>query len=71
MGMLIRKPSAVWVPCYTEPLSKVRLWIQISWASNEQEQFVEKSYRNCRWAPIVPILIMWNGFSDGIHVDTD
>ena len=39
--IMIRALSAVWVPCYTKPLSKIRLWIRISYASNEQEQFVK------------------------------
>ena len=38
---MMKELSAAWVPCYTKPLSKVRLWIWISLASNEQEHFVE------------------------------
>ena len=28
--IMIRAPLAAWVPCYTEPLSKITLWIRIS-----------------------------------------
>ena len=38
--LLIRESSTVWVPC-TKSLSMFRLWIWISWASNDQEQLVE------------------------------
>ena len=35
--VMIGAPPTAWIPCYTEPFSKIRLWIQISSASNEQE----------------------------------
>ena len=28
--IMIRAPSAIWVPWYTEPLSKISLWIRPS-----------------------------------------
>ena len=39
--VMIGEPSATWVPCYTKPISKVRPWIRISQAKNEQEQILE------------------------------
>ena len=38
---MVREPSTAWVPCCTKPISKVRLWIWVAQASNEQEQLVE------------------------------
>ena len=73
-----KAPPAVWVPCYTEPLSKIRLWIRISLAITEQEQFVE-AVKLCKdlikivdefLSPIIPILITWNEYSDGIAANT-
>ena len=76
--IIIKAPPAVWVPCYTEPLSKIRLWIRISLAITEQEQFVE-AVKLCKdlikivdefLSPIIPILITWNEYSDGIAANT-
>ena len=57
------EPSAACVPCYTNPFFKVRLWIRISWASNEQEQFVETEQPHQCWYMELQTLVIVGVFS--------